>query len=104
MRPTSMLARLGWTALLLGGLTGCGFDSNQTFDDLLASFEGQPNNVLVAQLLTGRKGDVSAHQDTVFDQAITGFGHVSIVFPGQCCPPFVGGGEEGGFFFFKNAS
>ena len=26
MRPTSMLARLGWTALLLGGLTGCGFD------------------------------------------------------------------------------
>jgi hypothetical protein len=82
---------------------GCG-RTPDTFDDLLASFEGQPNNVLVAQLLTGRKGDVSAHQDTVFDQAITGFGHVSIVFPGQCCPPFVGGGEEGGFFFFKNAS
>ena len=69
-----------------------------------ASFEGEPNNVLVAQLLTGRRGNVAAHQDTVFDQAITGFGHVSIVFPGQCCPPFVGGGEEGGFFFFKNAS
>ena len=82
---------------------GCG-RTPDTFDDLLASFEGQPNNVLVAQLLTGRKGDVSAHQDTVFDQAITGFGHVSIVFPGLCCPPFVGGGEEGGFFFFKNAS
>ena len=37
-------------------------------------------------------------------QAITGFAQVSIIFPGQCCPPFAGGGEEGGFFFFKNAS
>ena len=82
---------------------GCG-RTPDTFDDLLASFEGQPNNVLVAQLLTGRKGDVSAHQDTVFDQAITGFGRVQIFFPGQCCPPFAGGGDEGGFFFFKNAS
>ena len=82
---------------------GCG-RTPDTFDGLLASFDGQPNNVLVAQLLTGRKGDVSAHQDTVFDQAITGFGHVQIFFPGQCCPPFAGGGDEGGFFFFKNAS
>ena len=38
---------------------GCG-RTPDTFDDLLASFEGQPNNVLVAQLLTGRKGTVSA--------------------------------------------
>jgi hypothetical protein len=82
---------------------GCG-RTPDTFDGLLASFDGQPNNVLVAQLLTGRKGDVSAHQDTVFDQAITGFGRVQIFFPGQCCPPFAGGGDEGGFFFFKNAS
>ena len=35
---------------------GCG-RTPDTFDDLLASFDGQPNNVLVAQLLTGRKGD-----------------------------------------------
>jgi hypothetical protein len=60
--------------------------------------------VLVAQLLTGRKGTVSASKNEPFDQAITGFAQVSIVFPGQCCPPFAGGGEEGGFFFFKNAS
>ncbi len=82
---------------------GCG-RTPDTFDGLLASFEGKPNNVLVAQLLTGRKGTVSASQNEPFDQAITGFAQVSIVFPGQCCPPFAGGGEEGGFFFFKNAS
>jgi hypothetical protein len=82
---------------------GCG-RTPDTFDDLLASFDGQPNNELVAQLLTGRKGTVSASQNEHFTQAITGFAHVSIVFPGQCCPPFAGGGEEGEFFFFKNAS
>ena len=81
---------------------GCG-KTPDTFDELLASFDGQPNNVLVAQLLTGRKGDVSAHQDTVFDQAITGFGHIAIVFPGQCCPPPVNGGGDEGFFFFKTS-
>ena len=83
---------------------GCG-RTPDTFDGLLASFDGQPNNVLVAQLLTGRKGDVSASQERSSTQAITGFGHVSIVFPGQCCPPFAGGGRgRRGFFFFKNAS
>ena len=83
---------------------GCG-RTPDTFDDLLASFEGQPNNVLVAELLTGRKGTVSAHQDTVFDQVITGFRQIAIFSPGQCRPPpGGGGGDEGGFFFFKNAS
>jgi hypothetical protein len=60
-------------------------------------------NWLVAQLLTGRKGTVSASRNEPFTQAITGFAQVAIVFPGQCCPPFAGGGEEGEFFF-KNAS
>jgi hypothetical protein len=78
---------------------GCG-PTPDTFDELLASFDGQPNNVLVSQLLTGRRGNVSAHQNTVFDQAITGFGRIAIVFPGQCCPPPANGGG-GGFFFFK---
>jgi hypothetical protein len=103
-------ARNGATVTVDGGsgcnpfFGGCG-PTPDTFDDLLASFEGQPNNVLVAQLLTGRKGTVSAHQDTVFDQAITGFRQIAIFFPGQCCPPpGGGGGDEGGFFFFKNAS
>ena len=82
---------------------GCG-RTPDTFDDLLASFEGKPNNWLVAQLLTGRKGTVSASRNEPFTQAITGFAQVSIVFPGQCCPPFAGGGDEGEFFFFKNAS
>jgi hypothetical protein len=83
---------------------GCG-KTPDTFDDLLASFEGQPNNVLVAQLLTGRRGKVSDHQDTVFDQVITGSAHIPVFFPGQCCPPDAGFDEgEGGFFFFKNGA
>ena len=45
--------------------TGCDFKTPETFDDLLASFEGQPNNVLVAQLLTGRRGKVSDEVDRV---------------------------------------
>ena len=82
---------------------GCG-KTPDTFDDLLASFEGQPNNVLVAQLLTGRRGIVSDHQDTVFDQVISGSAHIPVFFPGKCCPPDAGFDEgEGGFFFFKNA-
>ncbi len=80
---------------------GCG-PTPDTFDDLLASFEGQPNNVLVAQLLTGRRGlNVADHEDTVFDQVISGFKQISVFFPGECCPPDVGGFSEaeGGFFF-----
>jgi hypothetical protein len=84
--------------------TGCSFNAPDTFDDLLASFEGQPNNVLVAQLLTGRRGKVSDEVDTVKDQVISGSRQISVFFPGQCCPPPVGfGDEEGGFFFFKHA-
>jgi hypothetical protein len=84
--------------------TGCSFNTPDTFDDLLASFEGQPNNVLVAQLLTGRRGKVSDEVDTVKDQVISGSRQISVFFPGQCCPPPVGfGDEEGGFFFFKHA-
>jgi hypothetical protein len=55
--------------------------------------------VLVAQLLTGRRGNVSAHHDTVFDQVITGFARIQVFFPGDCCPPPVNGGDDGGFFF-----
>ena len=77
---------------------GCG-RAPDTFDELLASFDGQPNNVLVAQLLTGRRGNVSAHHDTVFDQVITGFARIQVFFPGDCCPPPVNGGDDGGFFF-----
>jgi hypothetical protein len=59
----------------------------------------------VAQLLTGRRGKVSDHQDTVFDQVITGSAHIPVFFPGQCCPPDAGFDEgEGGFFFFKNGA
>jgi hypothetical protein len=85
--------------------TGCSFNTPDTFDDLLASFEGQPNNVLVAQLLTGRRGTVSDEVDTVKDQVISGSAQIPVFFPGQCCPPPVGFGEEegGGFFFFKHA-
>jgi hypothetical protein len=86
---------------LLFGECGGGAD---TFDDLLASFEGEPNNVLVAQLLTGRRGKVSDEADNRQTKVITGSAAISITFPGQCCPPFAGGGEEGEFFFFKNAS
>ena len=84
--------------------SGCSFKTPATFDDLLASFEGQPNNVLVAQLLTGRQGtNVSDHEDTVFDQVITGSKQIRVFFPGQCCPPDVGGGDEGGFVLFRHA-
>jgi hypothetical protein len=66
--------------------SGCGFGTPATFDALLASFEGQPNNVLVSQLLTGRRGArVRDHQNTALDKVITGFD------------------EEGGFFFFRHA-
>jgi len=101
----------GGAAVSVGGGSGCDpilvlfgecGGATDTFDDLLASFEGQPNNVLVAQLLTGRRGNVAAHQDTVFDQVISGSASIQINFPGECCPPFVGGSDEG-FFFFKHA-
>jgi hypothetical protein len=84
-------------SLLFGG---CG-KAPDTFDDLLARFEGQPNNVLVAQLLTGRSGNkVSDEVTTVKDQVISGSRQIPVFFPGQCCPPSVDfGGEEGGFFF-----
>lgn len=103
----------GGAAVTVGGGSGCDpfaalfgecGATPDTFDDLLASFEGQPNNVLVAQLLTGRRGKLAAHQDTVFDQVVSGFRSIPIVFPGECCPPPTGGfDEEGGFFFFKHA-
>jgi hypothetical protein len=104
-------AKRGATVTVGGGsgcnpfFGGCG-PTPDTFDELLASFDGQPNNVLVARLVTGRRGlNVVGHQDTVFDQAITGFKQIPVFFPGQCCPPFAGGGDEegseGGFFFFK---
>jgi hypothetical protein len=85
--------------------TGCSFNTPDTFDDLLASFDGQPNNVLVAQLLTGRRGKVSDEVDTVKDQVISGSAQIPVFFPGQCCPPPVGFDEEegGGFFFFKHS-
>jgi hypothetical protein len=84
--------------------TGCDFNTPDTFDELLASFEGQPNNVFVAQLLTGRRGKVSDEVDTVKDRVISGSRHIVVTFPGQCCPPPVGfGDEEGGFFFFRHA-
>ena len=75
-----------------------------TFDDLLASFEGEPNNVLVAQLLTGRRGKVSDEANASQTKVITGSAAISVTFPGQCCPPDAGfDAGEGGFFFFKNA-
>jgi hypothetical protein len=85
--------------------TGCSFNTPDTFDDLLASFEGEPNNALVAQLLTGRRGKVSDEMITFKDQVISGFRSIPIFFPGQCCPPPTGGfdEEEGGFFFFRHA-
>jgi hypothetical protein len=100
----------GGAAVSVGGGSGCDplsvlfgeCGQSDTFDDLLASFEGQPNNVLVAELLTGRRGKVADHQDTVFDQVISGSASIPIIFPGECCPPFVGGGEEG-FLFFRHA-
>jgi hypothetical protein len=84
---------------------GCG-PTPGTFDKLLASFEGLPNNVLVAQLLTGRRGlNVGDEADRWKGQVITGSAQIPIFFPGECCPPDVGFGEEeeGGFFFFKHA-
>lgn len=84
--------------------TGCDFKTPETFDDLLASFEGQPNNVLVAQLLTGRRGNVSEEVDRVKTQVISGSRSISIFFPGECCPPPTGSFDEGGdFFFFRHA-
>jgi hypothetical protein len=83
--------------------TGCGPTPN-TFDELLASFEGQSNNVLVAQLLTGRRGlNVADEANKVKGRVITGSVQIPVFFPGQCCPPDVGGFDEGegGFFFFK---
>ena len=103
----------GGAAVTVGGGSGCDpfallfgecGGAADTFDDLLASFEGEPNNVLVAQLLTGRRGKVSDEANASQNQVITGSAAISVTFPGQCCPPFVGGDEEGGFFFFKNAS
>jgi hypothetical protein len=100
-------ARNGATVTAGGGsgcnpfFGGCG-RTPDTFDELLASFDGLPNNVLVAQLLTGRRGNLSGQHEETFTQAITGFAHIPIFFPGQCCPPPVNGGDEG--FFFKNAS
>jgi hypothetical protein len=102
-------ARQG-AAASIGGGSGCDpflvafgecGSAPDTFDDLLASFDGQPNNVLHAELLTGRRGKVSDQDNTVFDQVVTGSDSIRIFFPGECCPPFVGGGDE--FFFFKHA-
>jgi hypothetical protein len=99
----------GGAAATFGGGSGCnpffdacGFDTPDTFDDLLASFEGESNDVLVAQLLTGRKGNLSDEETFDKNQVISGSASIQINFPGQCCPPFVGGSDEG-FFFFKHA-
>jgi hypothetical protein len=85
--------------------TGCDFKTPATFDDLLASFDGQPNNVLVAQLLTGRRGKLSDEVTSSKDEVISGSKHITIVFPGECCPPPVESFEDsgGGFFFFRHA-
>ena len=87
--------------------TGCGFKTPETFDDLLASFDGQANNVLVAQLLTGRRGKVSDEVDNTPTpaQVISGSRAVLITFPGECCPPPIDsfGEEEELFFFFRHA-
>jgi hypothetical protein len=111
IRLTIPQSARGGAAVTVGGGSGCdpfallfgecggGAD---TFDDLLASFEGQPNNVLVAQLLTGRRGKVSDEVDTLEDKVISGSAAISITFPGQCCPPPTGGFDEG-FFFFRHA-
>jgi len=45
---------------------------------LLGSFEGEPNNVLVAQLLTGRRGKVSDEADNTQTKVITGSAAIPI--------------------------
>jgi hypothetical protein len=92
----------------IGGGTGCisifgecGFDAAPaTFGKLLYDLKTQkPNNVLAAQLLTG-KGRVSDHVYTPFDRVITGSFVLQVFFRHDCCPPDVfGGGED--FFFRK---
>jgi hypothetical protein len=103
-------ARAGAAATFGGGsgcnplFDACGFDTPDTFDDLLASFEGHSNDVLVAQLLTGRKGTLSDEETSDKDQVISGSVSIPVFFPGQCCPPSVGfDEEEGGIFFFMLA-
>ena len=103
----------GGAAVTVGGGSGCDpfaaffgecGGTPDTFDDLLASFEGQPNNFLVAQLLTGRRGKLSDEVVNPDTQVISGFRSIPIIFPGECCPPPTGGFEEGsGFFFFRHA-
>jgi hypothetical protein len=70
-----------------------------TFEDLLKSFKGLPNNVLFAKLHSGDEGKVRDHVNTVFDQAIVGSVQIPVFFPGDCCPPDVESFDsEDGFF------
>jgi len=104
-------ARGGAAATFRGGsgcnplFDACGFDTPETFEDLLASFEGHPNDEFVAQLLTGRRGKLSDEEtpDLKQDQVISGSVSIPIFFPGQCCPPSVGFDEEEGDIFFRHA-
>ena len=105
-------ARSGAT-VSVGGGTGCififgecGFDAQEpeTFDKLLSKLEHQkPNEVLAAQLFTGRKARVRDHADTLFDQVVSGSVQIPVFFPKQCCPPDVPGSSEGDAFFRPNA-
>jgi len=74
-------------------------ESPATFEDLLKSFKGLPNNVLFAKLHSGDEGKVRDHVNTVFDQVIVGSVQIPVFFPGDCCPPDVESFDsEDGFF------
>jgi hypothetical protein len=101
-------ARAGAT-VRIGGGTGCIYlfgecgDDPATFDKLLSHLRRQkPNDVLAAQLFTGKKGRVRDHVDTLFDHLVSGSFVIQVFFPRGCCPPDVpsGGGSES---FFRRA-
>jgi len=103
-------ARSGAT-VTMGGGTGCififgecGYDVQEpeTFDKLISKLKNQkPNNVLAAQLFTGRTARVRDHVDTLFDQVVSGAVQIPVFFPKQCCPPDVPGSFGDEFFFFR---
>jgi hypothetical protein len=78
----------------------CFGESPETFQALLKSFKGLPNNVLFAKLHSGEEGKVRDHQNMFEDQVVVGSKQIPVFFPGDCCPPDVGGSDEGegGFF------
>jgi hypothetical protein len=83
---------------------GCAFgdcfsEGPATFEELLKSFKGLPNNVLFAKLHSGDDGKVRDHQNMPQDQVVLGSVQIPVFFPGQCCPPDVESSDsEGGFF------